>query len=238
MVDMALLSRRVVSPGRPSEDGELIGSLAPQRFHDPEDYLTDVVSRKATAFIDASAAAKRPFVLELATFAPHGPATPAPRDAGSFPDLKAPRTAAYDTPPAPKPKWQDALKPLSGQEKRSIDQQFAKRVRSVQAVDEMIGHLRGELKAKGIADNTYIVFSSDNGGNPPTYEAIRTPDALWVEYADGEREYYDVRADPDQLHNRASALTQSQRARLHATLTALRRFEGSKACTKASQLAG
>ncbi|MFB7330983.1 sulfatase-like hydrolase/transferase [Streptomyces adustus] len=71
--------------------------------------------------------------------------------------------AAYDTPPAPKPKWQDALKPLSDQEKRSIDQQFAERVRSVQAVDDMIGHLRGELKAKGIADNTYIVFSSDKG---------------------------------------------------------------------------
>ncbi|MFG2951389.1 sulfatase family protein [Streptomyces adustus] len=310
--------------------------------HDPEDYLTDVVSRKATAFIDASAAAKKPFVLELATFAPHGPATPAPRDADSFPDLKAPRTAAYDTPSVPKPKWQDALKPLSDQEKRSIDQQFDKRVRSVQAVDDMIGHLRGELKAKGIADNTYIVFSSDNGfhmgehrlrpgkqtaydtdvrvplvvagpgvaaggqtsrpaenidlgptfldlagatpaatpdglslapilhgeevddwrqaaliehhhpgsrtgdpdaapdngGNPPTYEAIRTPDALWVEYADGEREYYDVRADPDQLHNRASALTQSQRAGLHATLTALRRCEGSKACTEASRLGG
>ncbi|WP_279632445.1 sulfatase-like hydrolase/transferase [Streptomyces bauhiniae] len=39
--------------------------------HDPEDYLTDVVSKKATSFIDSSAAAKKPFVLELATFAPH-----------------------------------------------------------------------------------------------------------------------------------------------------------------------
>ncbi|MGW2826708.1 sulfatase family protein [Streptomyces sp. NPDC001443] len=308
--------------------------------HDPENYLTDVMSRKATSFIDASAAARQPFMLEVATFAPHGPATPAPRDAGSFPDLKAPRTAAYDTPPSPKPKWQEALKPLSDQEKRSIDRQFAKRVRSVQAVDDMIGRLRGELKAKGIADDTYLVFSSDNGfhmgehrlrpgkqtaydtdvrvplvvagpgvaageetsrpaenidlgptfqdlagvtpaaavdglslapilhgeqvddwrqaaliehhrpgskdgdpdaapdngGNPPTYEAIRTPDALWVEYADGEREYYDVRSDPDQLHNRASALSPGQRDGLHATLTALQKCVGSKACTTASRL--
>lgn len=308
--------------------------------HDPEDYLTDVVSRKATSFIDSSAAAKKPFMLELATFAPHGPSTPAPRDAATFPGLKAPRTAAFDTPPSPRPKWQDSLKPLSDREKRSIDQKFTKRVRSVQAVDDMIGHLRAELKAKGIADNTYIVFSSDNGfhmgehrlrpgkqtaydtdirvplvvagprvkpgsttsqpaenidlsptfqdlagltpaattdglslapilhgervddwrqaaliehhrpgskkgdpdaaptdsGNPPTYEAIRTPDTLWVEYADGEREYYDLKTDPYELHNRAAALSQDQRERLHATLTALQHCHGSTACAKASRI--
>lgn len=308
--------------------------------HDPEDYLTDVVSKKATSFIDSSAAAKKPFVLELATFAPHGPSTPAPRDAGDFPGLKAPRTPAYDKPSEPTPKWQSGLKPLSDDEQRSIDTKFAKRARSVQAVDDMIGRVRDELKAKGLADNTYIVFSSDNGfhmgehrlrpgkqtaydtdirvplvvagpdvaagkeitqpaanvdlsptfqdlagvkpsgtadgsslapllhgkqvtdwrqavliehhhpaskkddpdaapdrsGNPPSYEAIRTPEALWVEYADGEREYYDTKSDPDELHNRASSLSQAQQDSLHKTLTDLQKCKGSEACARAGRV--
>ena len=48
------------------------------------DYLTDVLARKGLSFIDRSAAQRRPFMLELATFAPHAPYTPAPRDAGAF----------------------------------------------------------------------------------------------------------------------------------------------------------
>ena len=33
-------------------------------------------------------------------------------------------------------------------------------------------------------------------GNPTTYEAMRTPRYLYVEYADGEREFYDLRTRP------------------------------------------
>src|SRR6185437_9521422 len=45
----------------------------------PQDYLTDVLAAKARSFIDSSAASGRPFMLEVATFAPHAPYTPAPR---------------------------------------------------------------------------------------------------------------------------------------------------------------
>ncbi|WP_279632452.1 sulfatase-like hydrolase/transferase [Streptomyces bauhiniae] len=75
----------------------------------------------------------------------------------------------------------------------------------------------------------------DSSGNPPSYEAIRTPDALWVEYADGEREYYDTKNDPDELHNRASSLSKGQQAALHKTLTDLQQCEGSEACAKAGR---
>ena len=33
----------------------------------------------------------------------------------------------------------------------------------MQAIDEMIGAIRAQLRRLGVADNTYIVFSSDNG---------------------------------------------------------------------------
>ncbi|MGR3932220.1 sulfatase family protein [Streptomyces sp. BRA346] len=307
--------------------------------NDPEDYLTDVLSEKATSFVDSSAKAKKPFMLEVATFAPHGPSTPAPRDEGTFPGLKAPRADAYDKATRDAPKWQQALTPLTPKEKKRIDRTFAKRVRSVQAVDRMIGRLRSTLEAKGLADDTYIVFGSDNGfhmgehrlrpgkqtaydtdirlpmmvtgpgvpagekvsqlaanvdlnptflelagleppstvdgqsltglmrgrpeddwrrgvlvehhraaskkgdpdaapqdsGDPPTYAAMRTADSLYVEYADGEREFYALDSDPDQLTNRASSLSADQRASLHRTLVALQRCKGAESCRTASR---
>ena len=58
--------------------------------HEPSDYLTNVLADKAVRFIDGAAGASTPFFLEVATFAPHFPYTPAPEDVGRFPDLRAP----------------------------------------------------------------------------------------------------------------------------------------------------
>ena len=41
--------------------------------HGPNDYLTDVLAAKASTFIDSAAATNHPFMLEVATFAPHAP---------------------------------------------------------------------------------------------------------------------------------------------------------------------
>jgi len=40
------------------------------------------------------------------------------------------------------------------------------------ATDDMIGHLEQELQVKGIADNTYFVFSSDNGYHMGEYRFL------------------------------------------------------------------
>ncbi|PZS25023.1 MAG: sulfatase [Pseudonocardiales bacterium] len=130
---------------------------------DPKDYLTDVVSRKAVSFIDGSAAAGKPFVLEVATFAPHRPSIPAPRDAHRFPGLTAPRTPAYDALPTGAPAWLQRIPPLTPRDTADMDHEYRKRAQSVIAVDDMIGRIQQELRAKGLADNTYLVFSSDNG---------------------------------------------------------------------------
>ncbi len=307
---------------------------------DTQDYLTDVLAKKATSFVESSAKADKPFMLTVATFAPHAPAIPAPRHADSFPTLKAPRTPAYDKTSQSAPEWQRVLKHLTAKDERQIDRKFRQRVRSVQAVDEMIGRLKSRLKEKGLADNTYLVFGSDNGfhmgehrlrpgkqtpydtdirvpmvltgpgvpagervselaenidlnptfqelagvnppptvdgrslsgllhgrrtddwrdavliehhhakskkndpdagpddaGNPPSCEAIRTADALYVEYANGEQEYYDTRSDPHQLTNLEASLPAEKRASLHKTLTALKNCKGTKSCQAAAHV--
>jgi arylsulfatase A-like enzyme len=303
----------------------------------PRDYLTDVLARKGLSFIDRSAARRRPFMLELATFAPHAPYTPAPRDFGLFPGLQAPRTPAFDTVGRDEPAWLASFPSLGPEQISLIDAKFRRRAEAVQAVDRMIGQVKARLAADGVARDTYIVFSSDNGlhmgehrlrpgkltafdtdirvplvvtgpgvpagrtihqlsqnvdlcpsfeqlagapvppsvdgrslvdlihggqprqwrkeilvehhgrvyrrgdpdlplrgsGNPPSYEALRSSTALYVEYATGEREYYDLRRDPFELDNLASSLSPAHELQLHRTLARIERCHGRRACARA-----
>ena len=128
----------------------------------PSDYLTDVLAAKAVDFVKQSAG--QPFAIEVATFSPHAPYTPAPRDANAFPDLRAPRTPAFNAAAeANMPQWLRTHPALSDADMAGIDRDFRKRAQSVQAVDKMIGELEEAVASIGEASNTYFVFSSDNG---------------------------------------------------------------------------
>jgi arylsulfatase A-like enzyme len=129
----------------------------------PENYLTDVLAAKGSAFIAHSVKQKKPFLLEVATFAPHAPYTPAPRDVNDFPGLAAPRGPAYDTLPQNAPPWLASRAKLTTAEQTAIDKAFRLRAQAVQAVDDLISTLRNTLAQSGVAGNTYFVFSSDNG---------------------------------------------------------------------------
>lgn len=130
----------------------------------PEDYGTDVYSQKAVQFIQQSVQDKKPFFVYLAVYAPHQPATPAPRDDKLFPDAKAPRTPNYNEPDVTsKPRFIADLPLLKPAVEQRIDNLYRKRLQSLQAVDDAIENLYNTLKTAGQLDNTYIVFTSDNG---------------------------------------------------------------------------
>jgi hypothetical protein len=80
-------------------------------------------------------------------------------------------------------------------------------------------------------------FQQSASGSPTTYEAMRTPGFLYVEYADGEREFYDLRNDPFELHNLAGELTASELELLHAELSRLERCHTAKRCWAAMHVA-
>jgi N-acetylglucosamine-6-sulfatase len=130
----------------------------------PADYLTDVIAGKATDFIRRSAEAGEPFFLYLAPYAPHKPATPAPRHANRFPGLKAPRTPSFnEVSVADKPEKVRKLPRLSAADVTAIDTLYRKRAQSLQAVDEAVAAVVHALEESGQLANTYIVFTSDNG---------------------------------------------------------------------------
>ena len=132
--------------------------------HAPTDYGTDVYMHAARTFINRSAQQRRPFFLYLAPYAPHRPATPAPRDIGAYPGAHAPHTASYDEADVrDKPAWVRREPRLSPFVQGKINGLYRRRIRSLRAVDRGVAGLVSTLEKSGQLDNTYFVFTSDNG---------------------------------------------------------------------------
>jgi arylsulfatase A-like enzyme len=133
---------------------------------DPRDYLTDVLSRKSNAFIRRMAGngGGQPFFMYIAPYAPHGPATPAPRHASAFPNAQAPRTASFDEEDvSDKPAWVQSHPRLTASQIDQMDNLYRKRRQSMLAVEDLLEGLIETLEDTGQLDNTYIFFTSDNG---------------------------------------------------------------------------
>ena len=142
-----------------NENGTLV-----KHGNQPEDYLTDVLSQKAEGFIRQSAANRQPFFLFVATYAPHQPATPAPRHANAFPGKQAPRLPSYnETDVTDKPAWVQSRPLLLPAAQRQMDNLYRRRLQSMLAVQELIEHLLDTLRTTGQLENTYLFFTSDNG---------------------------------------------------------------------------
>jgi arylsulfatase A-like enzyme len=71
--------------------------------------------------------------------------------------------------------------------------------------------------------------------NPTSYEAIRTKGAVYVEYRNGDREYYNLSRDPNQLRNTYGRLSKRKRRKLHRMVRRLQRCKGWKRCSKAAR---
>jgi N-acetylglucosamine-6-sulfatase len=144
------------------------GSLVSYGFGSGE-YGTDVYAQKAAHFIKTAAKDRRPFFIYLSTFTPHGavgdgPAAPAPRHQNLFPDARVPRTASFnELDVSDKPASIRRLPRLTGDQIADIDNLYRRRLQSLIAIDEMVQSLVDTLKEVGQLENTYIVFTSDNG---------------------------------------------------------------------------
>lgn len=140
-----------------NENGTLV-----QYGNRPQDYLTDVIARKAVEAIRR--AAGQPVFLHLAPFAPHQPATPAPRHAEWFPDAQLPRPPSFNEPDvSDKPAFLQGRPPLGPRQIAEMEILYRKRLQSLQAIDDLVEAVVRALADAGQLDNTYIVYTSDNG---------------------------------------------------------------------------
>lgn len=155
----------------------------------PEEYSTDVMAAKADAFIRQSIAGPTPapFFLEFSSIAAHGPAEAAPRHERLFRNTLLTLAPSFNEKDVrDKPAWVRALPTITADQTSRIHSLYRKRLRSLQAVDDMIGQLVQTLTETGQLNNTYIFFTSDNGfhygehrlqtGKGTAYEeAVRLP---------------------------------------------------------------
>jgi arylsulfatase A-like enzyme len=130
----------------------------------PLDYQTDVFGDRAADFIRDHT--DDPFLLDLWFNSPHGPFEPAQRDLFRLASAPlAPLPGFNEKDISDKPKWfrRQAKKRLSRAQIKLIEDERRRAQEQLLSVDEAVGKLIQALEAERILDETYIIFSSDNG---------------------------------------------------------------------------
>lgn len=102
--------------------------------------------------------------LYYASYSPHTPYAYPGRLKNAFADAKYPRTPDFnEADVSDKFGLTRTRRPLTKAEIATIDETFRKRIRSVQVLDENVARLVQALDEQGALDNTYLIFTSDNG---------------------------------------------------------------------------
>jgi N-acetylglucosamine-6-sulfatase len=140
--------------------------------YDPDRYhLDDVLSEKASDYVERTAGAEppfyttdMPFFMWLGPKAPHQPASSAPRHRDEFEGAGLPKPPSFNEKDvSDKPGWIRDNPQLGPDQVAYMEELRRKRLRSMMAVDEMVGDLFEALREAGELENTYVFFTSDNG---------------------------------------------------------------------------
>ncbi|KAJ9115955.1 hypothetical protein QFC22_005098 [Naganishia vaughanmartiniae] len=139
-------------------------------------YSTDIVRDIGLGYIDAAVQSDQPFFIGLAPIGPHSQSLPAPPlPYRFFPPVSAPRHATlFNNTLAPRgnsfnPDWPSGaswVRTLAQANETVIewyDYWYQQRIRALQAVDEMVGAIFEKLASENLLNNTYVIYTADNG---------------------------------------------------------------------------
>ncbi|XP_076057926.1 N-acetylglucosamine-6-sulfatase-like isoform X2 [Oratosquilla oratoria] len=128
------------------------------------DYLTDVIRRRAIEFL-GNVDENKPFLMMMSTPAAHAPFTPEPKYAANFSSRRAPRTLNFNIKNDHTKHWllREGIQPLPDDVVDKIDDVYRNRLRTLLTVDDMVRDVVDLLNVKKLLNNTYVIFTSDNG---------------------------------------------------------------------------
>lgn len=128
--------------GQPKGPGKYFSPFGMPNLDDgePGDFLTDKLTDAAVEFLDGTSR-QQPFLLYLSYYTLHGP-------------IMAPETAVA--------KYRQKAKDFVNEQQEHLN---PKRAGMVDRLDASVGRLVAKLNELGIADNTVIVLTGDNGGD-------------------------------------------------------------------------
>lgn len=152
-------------------------------------YSTSVIGNVSTSWIQGQVQDENPFFAYIAVKAPHI------QDGGRFPmatpapwyqnatieevDQLAPRTPNYNA-SCPDHHWLVRQQPpLTDLESSKVDELYLSRLRTLLSVDDLVEDVISTLEQNGVLDNTYILFTSDNGYQLGQF---RIPQGKWNTY--------------------------------------------------------
>jgi arylsulfatase A-like enzyme len=131
-------------------------------------YHSDSMSLQAVNAIENSG--RKPFYLQIDYHTPHGDSKP---PIGPEPAVRHYDTALRTPVPMPpgfneedtsdKPDFISAVPPMDSKEIEQIKDENQKSVEALRSVDDGVKWIYKALRAKGKLNNTYIIFTSDNG---------------------------------------------------------------------------
>ncbi len=142
-------------------------------------YTTDLLTDYAVSWLEQRG--KEPFAMVVSHKAPHGPFTPAARHANSLADAQMAEPADFRDTFKNKPSWQRRYAMCGGAptamqgcpdplpSELPLWQWSAREpwrlnyLRTLMSVDDGLGRMLQTLQARGLAQNTYVIFTSDNG---------------------------------------------------------------------------
>lgn len=160
------------------------------KTYGPNDYQTDVITGLAVDEIRVASKEKRPFFLSVAYFAPHArfgcplaeckdvdlsqrireaqegndlqTPDPAPKYKNAFADEPLPTKANFDA--VGLGQTDGPLRgPLTQDDKDYVLRNYRAELASLKSVDDGVGEIMDALAAAGEAENTVVIFTSDNG---------------------------------------------------------------------------
>ncbi|CAG4932466.1 unnamed protein product [Colias eurytheme] len=131
--------------------------------HSTDLYLTDIIRDLSVSYIE-NQTESQPFLMVLAPPAPHQPFTPAPRHRDAYINITAVKHPNFNVasmdkhwllrmPPSPLP---ETMLP-------ELDRVYRSRWESLLSVDEMVADVVETLDSNNLLDNTYLIYTSDNG---------------------------------------------------------------------------
>src|SRR4051794_26903390 len=164
----------------PGSRGEFYGFIGPpssytgftldqngaDKVYSSDDYSTDVYGDLAVDRINnhLSNFPNDPLYMQVQFFAPHDPATPAPKYANAFSTALLPTDKSFNEKDVrDKPGWIRAIKRFGFGLISKIQSRYQHRLETLLSVDDAIQRIVNELSAKGALGNTYLIFPSDNG---------------------------------------------------------------------------
>ena len=142
---------------------------------------TQVFADESDSFVRRRAGAT-PFFLFVSPYAPHDPGVHAGRYDALFSDARLPRPPSFnERDVSDKPAWVRNDPRLTTGQISEAQSLYRNRLRSMMDVDRMVGRLVAALRDTGELDNTYVVFTSDNGYHAGQHRLLMPPKRLAYE---------------------------------------------------------